>query len=489
MADHELILEIAAPTGQPLYLRIARAICDAIVGGRLRRAERLPGTRRLATQLGVQRNTVVAAYEELVAEGWVEASGQRGTFVASNLPERPVASATTKPPGHRPGFDLPTRVYEDRRYSPSSPAGGVRPLVLSGGLPDLRLIPHQQLARAYRRALKAEGTRLLGYLEPEGHPRMRAAIAELVNAYRGLGVGPENVLITRGAQQAMHLISQVILRPGDCVAVERLGYPPAWDALQNSGARLFAVPTDEEGIDVAYLEELDRKHEFRMVYVTPHHQYPTMVVMSPARRLALLEFAARRRIAIIEDDYDNEVHFQGQPVLPLASVDTSGVVLYVGTLSKVLAPGIRLGYVVAPVSVIEALARFRLTVDHQGDHVLERAIAELFEDGEVQRHVRRVRRIYEERRNALVHALRSQLGSVLEFTEPPGGLALWPTVAPEIDVDSWAQRTAAAGSGFMPGSQLDFCRERQPHLRLGFASLTPEEIGVAVRRMAKALPS
>lgn len=463
------------------YRRIADDLVAEIRRGQRRVGDRLPGTRALAETLGVQRNTVVAAYETLVAEGWAEARPQSGTFVAA-ADEPRMADPGPRGLAAAARFRIPrSRVHDRVRARPS----GVR-YNLSGGLPDLRRIPHDLLARAYRRALRAEGARLLGYLDPAGHPRLRSAIADFVRHTRGIPASAEQVMVTRGAQQALFLVAQVLLRAGDQVAVERLGYPPAWAALRAAGARLHAVPVDGAGLVTERLVGVERQHGLRAVYVTPHHQYPTMAVMGPARRAALLGLARRRRLLVIEDDYDHEVHFVGQPVRPLASDDPDGSVVYIGSLSKVLAPGLRLGYVVAPAPVIEALAGYRRIVDHQGDHALERAIAELIEDGEVGRHVRRVRRLCAERRGALVDALDRHLSDDLDVTLPAGGLALWPRVRAGLDPVAWTARAAARGVGVVPGQALDLRGRPQPHLRIGFAGLEPREIDRAVAELAAA---
>jgi GntR family transcriptional regulator/MocR family aminotransferase len=225
----------------------------------------------------------------------------------------------------------------------------------------------------------------------------------------------------------------------------------------------------------------------RAVYVTPHHQYPTTAVLAPGRRMALLDLCRAHRVAILEDDYDHEFHYDGRPVLPLASADQAGVVVYLGTLSKILAPGLRIGFVVAPAPLIERLAALRTYVDRQGDHTVERAVAELLEDGEVQRHARKARRAYESRRDVMAEALTKELGSALSFTLPAEGMALWARAAPEIDVDAWAERSLERGVAFATAKRFAFDGRRRPFLRLGFASLSEREIRDAVRRMAAAL--
>ena len=483
--DLNLTVEPASET--PMFLRIARAISNDVCRQRLHPGDRLPGTRTLAKALQVHRNTVVAAYNELLREGWIETKHAGSTCVSRTLPDvRPRALAGMAAPRAqvpaRLGFDL-SRVFESRERL-GYPRGTVN---LASGVPDPRLVPFEALARAYRRALRARGSSVLDYGDPRGHVRLRSALASMVSATRGLSATSDSVVVTRGASMAIDLIARALLSPGEVVAVEELGYPAAWASLKLAGARLVPVPVDGEGMQVEELEKIARHHNLRAVYVTPHHQYPTMVVMSAARRLQLLELARRHRFAILEDDYDHEFHYQGRPVLPLASADRAGVVIYVGTLSKILAPGLRLGFVVAPEPLLDCLVQLRRVVDRQGDLAVESAVGEMLEEGEVQRHARRMRRIYEARRASLIAALKKHLGSALSFEVPCGGVALWTRVASEIDVDRWAERSLAAQVAFDPGREFAFDRKPRPNARLAFASLNESEIHEAVRRMAVAL--
>jgi GntR family transcriptional regulator/MocR family aminotransferase len=483
----ELALALDPAASLPVFLQIARAVADDVRRGRLRPGAELPGSRALSRSLGVHRNTVLAAYRELAAEGWIEQVKARGTFVSSALPDpsprrfaRKAAPRTAVPA--RLGFDLDPRALE--QHSPVLPRGV---LALTGGIPDVRLVPASLLARAYRRALRVEPRSVLDYGDPRGHERLRAALASMVSAVRGLAAGPESVLVTRGSQMALDLLARTLVAPGDVVAVEAFGYRPAWEALRLAGARLVPVPVDAGGLRVEALEDLAARERVRAVYVTPHHQYPTTAVLAPGRRLSLLALARAQRIAIVEDDYDHEFHYDGRPVLPLASADDAGVVVYVGTLSKILAPGLRIGFVVAPAPLVDRLATLRSFVDRQGDRAVERAVAELLEDGDVQRHARRVRRIYEARRDTLAEALRGELGEALSFEVPAGGMALWAQVAEGIDVDAWSARALEKGVGFYPGRRFAFDGRRRPFTRLGFAALDEKELGEAVRRMAAAL--
>ncbi|MDP9037363.1 MAG: PLP-dependent aminotransferase family protein, partial [Myxococcota bacterium] len=225
------------------------------------------------------------------------------------------------------------------------------------------------------------------------------------------------------------------------------------------------------------------------VYVTPHHQYPTTVTLARGRRVALLELARRERLAIIEDDYDHELRYEERPVLPLASADTHGNVVYIGTLSKVLAPGLRVGYVVASQAVIEQLAAERFVVDRQGDHIGERAIAELIHDGTVARHVRRIRGVYAGRRDELVRLLRAAFGDRLDVSVPAGGMALWARVRlPAAKILRWEQRALEEGVAFVAGARFAFDEQPVPYARFGFAPLDERELREAVRRLALAFP-
>ena len=271
------------------------------------------------------------------------------------------------------------------------------------------------------------------------------------------------------------------------MAVEDFGYRPAWEAFRAAGATVVPVAVDAGGVDVAALRELTQRSPVRAVYVTPHHQYPTTVTLQAARRLALLALARAERIAIVEDDYDHEFHYDGRPILPLASADRAGVVVYLGTLSKILAPGLRIGYIAAPRAVIERIAAIRSLTDIQGDLATEAAVAALIEEGELQRHVARVRRTYAARRDVLARSLRRTFGDRIEFTMPPGGMALWVRFRTSADVDAWASRSIAHGVSWYTGRRYAFDRRPKPYARFSFAWLNERELPEAVRRMAAAM--
>jgi GntR family transcriptional regulator/MocR family aminotransferase len=377
------------------------------------------------------------------------------------------------PLGPAPDAELPTTV----------PSGTI---LLSGARPDVRLLPADLIGRAYRRVLRRHGPELLAYGDPAGLPRLRDALAAMLSATRGLAVDPSSILLTRGSQMALGLTARALVRPGDAVAVEHPGYRPAWEAFRQAGAEIVPVPIDEHGLDVAALAALARRRPIRALYTTPHRQFPTTVTLAPARRLALLQLAEAERIAIVEDDYDHEFHYAGRPVLPLASADTAGVVVYIGTWSKVLAPALRLGFLVAPPDLVSRLVAYRSFLDLQGDRVLECALAELLEEGLIQRHVRKVKRIYHGRRDAFAAALRAALPPAFAWTLPSGGTALWVRTRDARTAVRWTKRARELGAHFEDGRAFTLDGAPLAGARLGFACLSDPEMMEAVRRVAAA---
>ena len=458
----------------PLFLQIAQAISRDIQRGRLKSGAALPGSRTLARELGVHRNTVLAAYRELNSEGWIQ-SGERTTRVAQDLP---AALSAGLRGSSLPGYDL-----EPPRRAWSAP--GLNRYHALAGMPDLRLFPAREFGQALRRALREPA--LLDYGDPRGHLRLRERLASLLSEMRGLASEPDQILVTGGSQMALALIARMLIRPGDRVAIENPGYPLARLAFQDAGAQVLPVPVDEEGLRIDVLERLAEQGPLRAVFVTPHHQYPTTITMSAARRLRLLECAARRRFAVVEDDYDFEFHYGGHPVMPLASRDPGGVVIYMGTLSKILAPGLRLGFVSAPQPVVDALVAGRSSLDFHGNQVVEQAVADLLEEGILQRHARKMRRIYAARRDALGRALREHLGGALAFELPSGGMSIWARAAAGIDLAAWMERARQRGIDYSRDRLFDFTGRPLQGLRLGFSRQDERELRRAVRLLAEAL--
>jgi GntR family transcriptional regulator/MocR family aminotransferase len=468
---------------RPLYVQLSNAIAEDIRKGRLKPGDPLPGTRVLAKQLRVNRNTVIAGYRELVAEGLARARHGGGTFICEPTPLPPPAASPGPATTARPTYSLSSPI-PPVPMAPPDPGG---PLSLVRAIPDVRLLPAEALSQAFRRAISRHGRKLLGYADPRGHSNLRQGIATMLSHARGIPTSRDGVVVTRGSQQALYLIAQVLLSSGDTVAVEELGNPSVWRALRLHGAQLVPVPVDDEGMDVDALEAVLGRRRLRAVYVTPHHQFPTNTVMSHPRRARLAALARKHRFAIIEDDFDHEFHYGSQPIAPIAAGPGADNVLYVGTLSKVLAPGLRIGFVVAPPAVQDRLASLRAACDLQGDTAVECAVAELFEDGELVRHVRRMSQIYARRRDALAEALQRSLGDALRFRLPEGGMALWTEVAEGIDLPAWERSGEALGVLFRGAGMFHFARRPLPFLRLGFTYHDEFELEEAAARMARAL--
>ncbi|HEY3521056.1 MAG TPA: PLP-dependent aminotransferase family protein [Rhodanobacteraceae bacterium] len=467
---------------QPLFLQLAGAIAEDIRRGRLKTGDALPGSRELADLLGVNRNTVVAGYGELVAEGLLCTRVGGGTFVA----QAPAATVTAIAASSEfPTYALAPPAYPPPQDTPLPPGM----LMLSQSIADARLFPERALARAFRRAIGPRSRMLLAQSDSRGHPRLRAELAAMLARSRALAVAPDNLMITRSIEQAIDLVARTLIAPGDAVAVEAFGYPPARSVLKMAGARLLPIPLDEQGMDVAALEALLKHQRLRAAIVTPHHQFPTTAVMSRERRDRLAELSLQHGFAIIEDDYDHEFHYEGKPVLPIAAGHGRGNVVYIGSLANLLAPGISTGFIVAPPPVFERLAGLRAASDAHSDAAMECAIAELFEDGELLRHVRRTRRIYQARRDAFAAALKRQLGSALVFRVAEGGMALWARADDGIDVSAWAAAGQREGVSFKDARSYDFFNREQPYMRLGFSYHNEAELVEAAQRMGRALGS
>jgi GntR family transcriptional regulator/MocR family aminotransferase len=364
--------------------RIFRQIREAVLDGRLRPGQRLPPTRDLARQLAVSRNTVGVAYEQLAAEGLIEGRVGAGSFVTDS---HPPAAARRAPAG-----TLPPRAVWRRVAVRETPATPRAPFDFGVGAPDYTRFPLTTWRRLLARELRESARPFASYAHPAGHPALRAAIARHIGVSRAVRASAEDVIVTAGAQHAFDLIGRVLLDPAAVVAMEDPGYGRIRLLYETCGARVAPVPVDDEGLVVDALPA-----RARLVFVTPSHQFPLGVTMSLRRRTALLAWAERRGAVVLEDDYDSEFRFGGRALDPLQSFDRSGRVIYVGSFSKVLVPGLRLGFLVAPASLQPALQAARQLSDWHGDIAPQGALAEFIDSGALARHIRTVTREYEAR--------------------------------------------------------------------------------------------
>lgn len=458
-----------------VYLQIAEGIINAIRSGYLQAGQRLPGSRQMAELLGVNRKTSLLAYDELAAQGWIISRSARGTFVADSLPIiRPTALGEVDPvPAQKAGFSwhLPEFLQPPLSFS--------YPLSFDDGLPDIRLAPMEELARAHSRNLRRLWDRReLSYQDALGHPDLRVQLAQELNATRGLNIGPEHIMITRGSQMAIFLAARIILSHSQgTVVMTTPGYRTASLNFRYAGGRIEYIPVDANGMDTRVLEEICRRQRVKLVYVTPHHHYPTTVTLSPERRIHLLQLAEAYDFAILEDDYDYDFHYANNPLLPLASGDRHGRVLYVGSLSKNLSPAIRIGYLVSAPEVIRELPKIRRLMDRQGDVIMESSIAELLREGIIRRYLKKALKQYRHRRDLCDLLFRETLSDCIQFKRPAGGLALWAKFHPDIDLPTLSKTVKTRGLYLSDGY---FYHPQDNAIRMGFACMSEPEIRQAV---------
>jgi GntR family transcriptional regulator / MocR family aminotransferase len=456
--------------------KVYRELRAAIIDGRLRPGDSVPPTRELARRLSISRNTVTTAYDRLTAEGFLAGRVGAGTFVREEgvLPPR----SRRAPAG---GALRPRALWQSLIAPPPAPAAPVD-YDFQLGVPDARLFPWDTWRRLVARQMRPARIRTANYALPVGHPRLREAIARHVGVARSVQAGADDIVVTSGAQQAFDLIGRVLLDPGACVAVEDPGHPPAGQLFRSLGARVVPVPVDGEGLVVDALPA-----DARLVFVTPSHQCPLGMPMSLARRVALLAWAEAHGAAVVEDDYDSEFRYGGRPLEPLQSLDRAGRVLYVGSFSKVLLPTLRLGFVVAPASLVAGLRTARLVSDWHGPLETQLALAEFMEQGLLARHVRRVRRVYEKRRARLLEALDRHLAAELEVVPSSAGLHVSAFLRDRRrDTDALARDARAIGLAIEPLAPYYRGRQRAG-LALGYGVIPLSKIEEGVRRLAACL--
>lgn len=477
LRNWQLIITLERKGELALHLQIVQAIVQEIRRGRLVAGDALPGSRALANALSINRKTAVQAYEELLAQGWIETRPRKGAFVSAALPN---VSHSLNPPSEKP-LAAPLTSRSALNADEDKPL-----LQFSDGVPDTRLVPFNAISRAFRHAIVSSSrANQLAYGDPRGSARLRAAVAQMLRAERGMAVADEQVCIVRGSQMGIYLSAQLLAGSGRSIALETLSYPPAREAFRACGLTVIDVQQDAQGMDLDHLEKLCQQHRLGAVYTTPHHQFPTTVMLPVERRMRLLELSTKYGFTIIEDDYDHEFHFSHSPMLPLASAQAAENVIHIGSLSKVLAPGLRVGYLVAPRPIVDRCAEQIMLIDRQGNAITELAVEELMRDGEVKRHIRRALKIYQARRDHAVSQVAKHLPQA-EFTVPPGGLALWlrfPPATPMREIEARAQH---AGLGILPGYRFSGRGEDIPALRLGYASMNSGEFDHAIVLLAKA---
>lgn len=486
----KLLLDHASPV--PLHRQIYQWMRRAILDGQLQPRQPLPSTRTLASELGVSRNTASTAYEQLQAEGYIERTVGSGTRVAHFFPESPSsAPATTQE-------SLPDRTSTSHpdlssfgqaiaRQVKNVPASLMQvrftePRAFRLGTPALDMFPYrlwaQLITRHARHSLPAQSD----YRESVGYRPLREAVAAHIAVTRGVRCQADHIIITSGAQAALDLAVRLLVDKNDVAWMEDPGYPGARAALESAGAHITPVPVNADGMEVAVGKRLSPRA--RLVYVTPSHQFPLGVTMKLEQRLALLQWAQEADAWIVEDDYDSEYRFGARPVEALQGLDQAHRVIYLGTFSKVLFPSIRLGYMVVPAALRKPFAIAQRFLTTHPPILEQMALTDFLAEGHFARHLRRMRVLYATRREALMTAIRSECGTLLEAHAPEAGMHLVGWLPPGLADTEIERRAAQRGIEVVALSPMSRRPMRRGGLMLGFAACREQEIQAGVRTLA-----
>lgn len=478
----ELAMKLNRASNTPLSRQIYSEMAHRILSGELRPDARIPSARQLSGDLQVSRNTVNAAYDQLAAEGYIERTVGAGSRVSGAVP----AIAPLGDGGHRNGARKPhistrgryltewTKVINDLE-------SGAQHI----GAPALDFLPIKLWKRLMTHQLERLSKDELGYGESAGYFPLRAAIASHLNRTRGLEVSSQQIVIVSGTQQALDLLSRVLLDPKDPVLFEEPGYPGARAAFMGGGTTLVPVPVDHEGmnLDTLSASQLDA----RAAYITPAHQFPLGVTMSLSRRLALLEWAEAFNAWIIEDDYDGEYRFAGKPLSALASIAKSERVIYVGTFSKVLFPGLRIGFVVLPEDLAERFASARGYMDRQSPILEQATLAAFMAGGHYDRHIRKMRRVYGERRAAVIQAFQNHGSGLIAIEAPETGMHVIVRLTAAVSEQRAADIFTEHGLPAMPIGSYFMNKPTARGLLVSFANIRVQDIDSGVRKLVAAL--
>lgn len=483
LVPYQRFISVDRDSSTPVYLQVAHQLIDAIQQGYLVDGLKLPGTRRMAKLLGMHRNTVVASYAELETQGWITVRPNSGALIRNKKPDKP---KRLHPPGGRESSAYPAQTgFPYRTWTLlDNPLGqGNANYNFDDGLPDPRLSHTDYLSRLLHTNMKRRGNRAkLGYNQRGTSNYYQENLTNFLNLTRGLRISTSNLLVTRSLELGVYIVAETLLTPGDIVVVAELSYFATNMIFQRAGATILTVPIDEEGVDVDAVETLFKRNRFRMLYLTPHHHYPTTVTLSAERREALLDLSMKYGFIILEDDYDYDFHYDGSPLLPMVSADTGGMVVYVGAFGKSLASGFRSGFIVAPAGLIREMDKLLGILDRYGDVLTELALGELIADGEIHRYLRKSIQLYRERRNRTVQMLAMKLGDRVDFAIPDGGLAIW-TKWPHSTNLMQLQQQCLKNDLYLPRHLL-YQSNVHCGIRLGFGSLSPTELEKAIAILA-----
>ncbi|WP_404985466.1 PLP-dependent aminotransferase family protein [Chryseobacterium sp. M5] len=465
-----------------IYMQISNQLINAIQRGVLPFGIKLPGTRALSIILNVHRNTIVAAYDELFAQGWVESLPNKGTFVIGKNQEKPfqIKDFEKNNLEHYPkstGFSFKTSNILDNPFEYSDCE-----YIFNDGVPDIRLTQIDHHSRIYSSILKRKAHKI-GQYNQDGSEFFKKNLSQFLNLSRGLPISKNNLLITRSTEMSIYIVSEILLAEDDIVLVGELSYFSVNMIFQKAGVNIQSISIDEEGINVEEVREACKKQKIRMLYLTPHHHYPTTVTLSAKRRLELLNLANEFGFIILEDDYDYDFHYDKSPILPLASADTNGMVIYIGSFGKSLVPGFRTGFIVAPENLMIEMRKYLGIIDRQGDVLMEHVLGEMIAEGEINRYLKKSLKTYQERRDYFVSLLEQNLGEYIDFQKPSGGLAVWMKWKIPVNLMQLS-RNCAQNNLFIPKTLL-YQNKNLTAMRLGFGNLNLTEMDKSVEILSE----
>jgi GntR family transcriptional regulator / MocR family aminotransferase len=471
------------PSDRPLYRQIYEAIRTAILSGEFAPGKRLAATRMLARELGVSRITVLNAYEQLFAEGYLDGKGGAGTFVAAELPESLLRTETIKQSKQKK-TNAPLCLSPFGEKLAQKDIGSIRARTIAkfqpfqNGLTAVDKFPFEIWSRIAARVHRNPSREVLGYGDPQGYFPLREAIAAHLKSARGVNCAPEQVLITSGAQQALDLTARIFLSEKDSVLIEDPCYQEARSAFDAIGSKIIPVPVDAEGLNLAAARQ-----KAKLIYVTPSHQYPLGVTMSLPRRLALLQWARSNDAWIIEDDYNSEFRYAGRPLASLQGLDQGGRVIYVGTFSKTIFPSIRIGCAVVPPDLVAIFTAARALSDTHSSLIDQAILTEFIRDGHFARHVRRMRTLYEERQQTLIAECEKNLVGLLDTKKADAGMHLVGWLPEGLSDKAISRKAAEQNLKLAPVSS--YCAKELPRggLILGYTAFGRNQIKEGVKKM------
>lgn len=486
LIPYQSIITIDRSSNVSVYMQISNQLINAIQRGFLPFGTKLPGTRTLSILLEVHRNTIVSVYEELLAQGWIEIFPNKGSFVIGNEQKNASIIQTSGQNNlenypKQAGFSFKTSNILDNPFEHSACE-----YIFNDGIPDIRLTQVDQYSGIYSSILKRKAHKI-GQYNYDGSEFFKEHLSEYLNLSRGLPISKNNLLITRSTEMSIYIVSEILLSPGDIVLVGELSYFSVNMIFQRTGVNIRTVSIDEEGISVEEVRKICEKQKIRMLYLTPHHHYPTTVTLSAKRRLELLTLSQEYGFIILEDDYDYDFHYDKSSILPLASADTKGMVIYIGSFGKLLAPGFRTGFIVAPENLMAEMRKYLGIIDRQGDILMEHVLGEMIAEGEISRYLKKSLKIYKERRDHFACLLKQHLDEYIDFKIPSGGLAFWAEWKTPVNLMKLSKK-CSQNNLFIPKTLLYQDRNRTA-MRLGFGNFTCNEMEKSVEILSENVKS